>query len=130
MFSSYTCKQLRALIKQFREHHTIKNSSKLRKAALVAELEKRFYIQDGQLYIKNGPTIEQPKVKKAKKAVVPTKVAASTAPTHVVHQQDAGAKQDGLTDGQRRYNDAVSAVAAKANYKKDSAFGKRLRGNN
>jgi hypothetical protein len=120
MFSKFTVKQLKALIKHFKDHHTIKNYSKLKKAQLIEQLDSRFEIKDNQLYLKDGPTIE-PKVKKVKKT--PTKVAQPPV------QQDAPARQDSLTDGQRRYNDSVFAVAAKANYARDSNMAKRLRGN-
>jgi hypothetical protein len=53
MFANMTVKQLRSLIRQFKEHHNIKNSSKMKKAQLVAELENRFVIKDNKLYLKD-----------------------------------------------------------------------------
>ncbi len=52
MFATFTVKQLRSLIRTFKEHHNIKYS-KLKKAQLVAELEKRFVIKDNKLYLKD-----------------------------------------------------------------------------
>jgi hypothetical protein len=119
MFRKFTVNQLKALIKQFKEHHTIRNYSKLRKAQLVAQLESRFEIRDNQLYLKNAPATE-PKAIRVKKTIVPTVVS------------DAPQRQDGLTAGQQRYKNAVSSVEKKAvareNYKIDSSFAKRLRG--
>ncbi len=53
MFANMTVKQLRSLIRQFKQHHDIKNSSKMKKAQLVAELEKRFVVKDNKLYLKD-----------------------------------------------------------------------------
>jgi hypothetical protein len=122
MFSTFTVKQLKKLISDFKKHHTIKNYSRMRKQQLIAELETRFEIRDNQLYLKNAPTVE-PKVKRVKK----TKTVAQ--PTVV---PDAPQRQDGLTDGQRTFKNKINAIEQKAinfeNYAKDSAFAKRLRG--
>jgi hypothetical protein len=127
MFSTFTVKQLKALIKQFKDHHKIKNYSKLKKAQLVEQLESRFEIKDNQLYLKNAPTVE-PKAKRTKRAVQPAVVPqAPQAP-------QAAQKQDGLTAGQRTLQNKINAIEQKAkaseNYKKDSNFANRLRGNN
>jgi hypothetical protein len=125
MFSTFTVKQLKALIKHFKDHHTIKNYSKLKKAQLIEQLDSRFEIKDNQLYLKNAPAVE-PKAKRTKKAVQPTVV-----PEAPVAPQ-AAQKQDGLTAGQRIYRNAVSSVEKKAiareNYSADSTMAKRIRG--
>jgi hypothetical protein len=122
MFASCTVKQLKALIKHFKDHHTIKNYSKLKKAQLVEQLQSRFEIKDNQLFLKNAPTVEL-KAKRTKKTVQQTVVPEAPQATQ---------KQDGLTVGQRRYRNAVSSVEKKAiareNYAADSAMAKRIRG--
>jgi hypothetical protein len=124
MFASCTVKQLKALIKHFKEHHAIKNYSKLKKAQLIEQLQSRFEIKNNQLFLKNAQAVE-PKAKRTKKTVQPTVV--PEAP-------QAAQKQDGLTVGQRTLQNKINAIEQKAkasqNYKKDSNFAKRLTGNN
>jgi hypothetical protein len=120
MFGNFTVKQLKKLISDFKKYHTIKNYSKMRKQQLVAELDNRFVINHGQLFLKDAPAVE-PKAKKAKKTVAPTIV-----------PQDAPQQHDALTAGQKTYKNTINAIESKAlnkeNYQKDSAFAKRLRG--
>jgi chaperonin cofactor prefoldin len=120
MFGTFTVKQLKKLISDFKKYHTIKNYSKMRKQQLVAELDNRFEIRNAQLFLKNAPAVE-PKAKKTK----------TVAPAIV--PQDAPQRQDGLTDGQRTLKNKINAIEqqaiARENYVKDSAFAKRLRGN-
>jgi hypothetical protein len=52
-FNKLTVKQLKALIKHFKDHHTIKNYSKMKKQQLITELENRFVITNGVLYLKD-----------------------------------------------------------------------------
>jgi hypothetical protein len=58
MFSNFTVKQSKKMISDFKKSHTIKNYSKMRKQQLVAVLGNRFGIRDGQLFLKNAPTVE------------------------------------------------------------------------
>ena len=52
MFSTLKVKDLKKLVSAYRQHHNIKNYSKMKKIELVNELEKRFIIKNNQLYLK------------------------------------------------------------------------------
>jgi hypothetical protein len=54
MFHSLTIKQIRQIVKDFKEHHNIRNYHKLKKSDLIHELEKQFEIDGGYLYLKGG----------------------------------------------------------------------------
>jgi hypothetical protein len=119
-FNKFTVKQLKALIKHFKEHHTIKNYSRMKKQQLITELENRFAINNGVLYLKNEVPDAPAKKTATKKPVQPTNNIAN-APN-----------DDGLTAGQKTYKNTINAIESNAlnkeNYQKDSAFAKRLRG--
>jgi hypothetical protein len=108
MFATLKVKQLRSLIRDFKRHHDIRNSSKMKKAQLVEELEKRFQVIDGKLFLKSE--LPQPKAKK------------------VTNNNN----DNNMTAGQQRYKNTVNAIENKAlaleNYKKDSTMAKRLKG--
>jgi hypothetical protein len=53
MFDTLTLKELKLLIRELREHHSIKNSSKMKKPELVAALSDRFNMVNGNLYLKD-----------------------------------------------------------------------------
>jgi hypothetical protein len=54
VFSAYTLKQLKQMLKDFKEHHNIRKYHKLKKSDLIGELDKRFEIGGGYLYLKGG----------------------------------------------------------------------------
>jgi hypothetical protein len=127
MFNKLTVKQLKALIKHFKDHHTIKNYSRMKKQQLITELENRFEINNGVLYLKNEiPDVPVTKTA-TKKTTQPTIVPNNIAGT-IVQPND-----EGLTAGQKTYKNTINAIESKAlnkeKYQKDSAFAKRLRGN-
>ena len=71
MFSSLKIKDLKKLISVYRQHHNIKGYSKMKKQQLVDELDKRFIIQDNQLYFKTQQIEKQPETPKQKKRITP-----------------------------------------------------------
>ena len=52
MFDELSLKELKLLIRELREHHSIKGSSKMKRAELVAALQERFVLRDGNLFLK------------------------------------------------------------------------------
>ena len=52
MFETLTLKELKLLIRELRDHHTIKGVSKMKKDELVTELSSRFILRDGNLYLR------------------------------------------------------------------------------
>jgi len=52
IFDKYTVSQLKNMITTYKEHHTIKNYSKMKKKDLISELERYFYIKDNIIYKK------------------------------------------------------------------------------
>lgn len=52
MFATLSLKELKLLIRELRDHHSIKNYSKMKKADLVAALAERFVLRDNNLYLK------------------------------------------------------------------------------
>ena len=50
MFSTFKVKDLKKLVSNYRQYHNIKGYSKMKKVQLVDELEKRFMIQNNQLF--------------------------------------------------------------------------------
>ena len=73
MFETMKVKQLKALISHYRTYHNIKGYSRMKRNELVAELEKRFVIKDGQLYMK--PQMPEPVIAvKVKKRITPALV--------------------------------------------------------
>ena len=65
MFDQMKLRDLRTLVSKYRQYHTIKGYSKMRKAKLVAELSRRFIVLDGQLFMKQFTTTA------AKKRITP-----------------------------------------------------------
>jgi hypothetical protein len=53
-FHNYTLKQLKQILNDFKKHHNIRNYHKLKKSDLIHELDKRFEIDCGYLYLKGG----------------------------------------------------------------------------
>ena len=81
MFSTSSVKHLRKVISTYRKYHDIKGSSRMSKTQLVAELEKRFIIKNGELFLKGevptaptAPTPTAPTAQKVKKRIAPTLV--------------------------------------------------------
>jgi hypothetical protein len=63
MFETLTIKELKLLIRELREHHSIKGVSKMKKPELVAELAARFILRDGNLYLKeDARPMKEPKI--------------------------------------------------------------------
>ncbi len=61
MFAELSIKELRLLIRELREHHSIKQSSKMKKGQLVAALQERFILRDGNLYLKEDTRASAPR---------------------------------------------------------------------
>ncbi len=61
MFADLTLSELRTLIRELKEHHSIKNYSKLKKAALIAALSERFILQNGNLYLREDTRASAPR---------------------------------------------------------------------
>ena len=101
MFDELSLKELKLLIKELREHHSIKGSSKMKRAELVAALQERFILRDGNLYLKaDRPAKETPAppakaapAAPAKAAKPPAKKAPNTA-AQVMAEYDGIEKKD------------------------------------
>jgi hypothetical protein len=52
MFAELSLKELKDLVRELRAHHNIAGYSRMKKAALVAELTARFVLLDGSIYLK------------------------------------------------------------------------------
>ena len=52
MFAELSLKELKDLVRELRAHHNIAGYSRMKKAALVAELTARFVLRDGAIYLK------------------------------------------------------------------------------
>ena len=59
MFSTLKVKDLKKLVSTYRQYHNIQGYSKMKKGQLIEELEKRFVIQNNQLFLK--PSEQQKK---------------------------------------------------------------------
>ena len=66
MFSELSLKELRLLLRELREHHSIKNYSKMKKKELIAAIEARFILRDGNLFLKQDS--REPKAARPKTA--------------------------------------------------------------
>ena len=53
MFESMTVKTLKQLVSQYRQHHNIRGYSKMIKADLLTELDKRFVVHNNELFLRN-----------------------------------------------------------------------------
>ena len=72
MFSTFKVKDLKQLVSSYRNFHNIKGYSKMEKNQLVEELEKRFVIENNQLFLKKTPTVaEQQPNKQTRKRITP-----------------------------------------------------------
>lgn len=83
MFSSFNLNQLKQILKDFREHHNIRNyHKKLKKSDLLNEIEKHFQIDGGYLYALQGGSkdsgyvqkLESENIKHGKKTIVLSKM--------------------------------------------------------
>ena len=52
MFNTLTLKELKLLLRELKEHHSIKGVSKMKKPELVAALSARFNLVSGNLYLR------------------------------------------------------------------------------
>ena len=63
MFEQLTLKELKTLIRELREHHSIKGVSKMKKPELVAALSDRFNMVSGNLYLREDVRpMKEPKI--------------------------------------------------------------------
>ena len=89
MFESMTVKSLKQLVSQYRQHHNIRGYSKMKKADLLTELEKRFVIHNNELFLKQNTHLTSPPPpatpQKEKKRITPILVSAS--PKKIPKQQ-------------------------------------------
>lgn len=82
MFSSFKLKQIKQILKDFCEHHNIRNYHKLKKSDLLNEIEKHFQIDGGYLYALKGGSknsgyvqkLESENIKHGKKTIVLSKM--------------------------------------------------------
>ncbi|MGB4190932.1 MAG: hypothetical protein WBJ81_00065 [Rickettsiales bacterium] len=65
----YSIQELKKILKDFKDKHTIKGTSKLTKNQLVEKMEDVFLIEDGKLFLRNlhNQIIKDPKMKKSDK---------------------------------------------------------------
>ena len=61
MFDELSLKELKLLIRELREHHSIKGVSKMKKGQLVAALQERFILRSGNLYLKEDTRASAPR---------------------------------------------------------------------
>lgn len=89
MFESMTVKTLKQLVSQYRQHHNIRGYSKMKKADLLTELDKRFVIHNNELFLKQNTHLTSPPPpatpQKQKKRIKPILVSAS--PKKIPKQQ-------------------------------------------
>ena len=81
MFESMTVKSLKQLVSQYRQHHNIRGYSKMKKADLLTELDKRFVVHNNELFLKQNTHLTSPPppatLQKQKKRITPILVSAS-----------------------------------------------------
>ncbi len=77
MFESMTVKTLKQLVSQYRQHHNIKGYSKMKKADLLIELDKRFVIHNNELFLKQNTPKTEATPTNQKKRITPILVSAS-----------------------------------------------------
>ncbi len=68
MFHELSLIELKGLVKDLRAHHNIRGYSRMKKQSLVAELDARFVLRDGNLYLKEAlaPRTFTPKAQPAR----------------------------------------------------------------
>ena len=74
MFSTFKVKDLKQLVSNYRKYHNIKGYSKMKKGQLIEELEKRFVIENNQLFFKKTTppaAAEQQPNKQTRKRITP-----------------------------------------------------------
>ena len=96
MFANLKVAELRKLVSTYRKYHDIKGYSRMKKAELITELDKRFVVKDGMLYLK------QQEPTPAKKRLTPTLVSSSTSSS-----SSSFPSSSTRTKGQQRYDSAV-----------------------
>ena len=77
MFESMTVKSLKQLVSQYRQHHNIRGYSKMKKADLLTELDKRFVIHNNELFLKQNTPKTEATPEKQKKRITPILVSKS-----------------------------------------------------
>jgi hypothetical protein len=105
-FSTMKVKDLKRIAADFRKYHSIKSVSKMKKAQLVEELNKRFILEGEKLFLKKDVDYLRPQPQAAQR-------------------QHAEAPQ---SQAEKRLQQSVVDIQNRLNYAKDSAFAKRLRG--
>ena len=109
MFDTYKVSELKKMLSQHRSSNTIVGYSTMKKAALIAELKKKFSIVNNKLVLK-GEVIRQPvqvPVVREKKRIQPQLVAVAPAP-NPAFQLSAVAKA--RTKGQERVENTISSL--------------------
>ena len=102
MFANLKVAQLRKLVSTYRKYHNIKGYSKMKKAELISELDKRFVVKDGMLYLK------QQEPTPAKKRITPTLVSSSSgSSSSSLPSFPSSSSSSTRTKGQQRYDSAV-----------------------
>ena len=77
MFESMTVKSLKQLVSQYRQHHNIRGYSKMKKADLLTELDKRFVVHNNELFLKQNTPKTEATPEKQKKRITPILVSKS-----------------------------------------------------
>lgn len=78
MFDDLSLKELRLLLRELKAHHNIRGSSKMKKPELVAALQARFVLRDGNLYLREDTRLAR---------VDPRKPSAKKPPRDLTHEQ-------------------------------------------
>ena len=77
MFESMTVKSLKQLVSKYRQHHNIRGYSKMKKADLLTELDKRFVVHNKELFLKQNTHLTEATPQNQKKRITPILVSAS-----------------------------------------------------
>ena len=72
MFANLKVADLRKLVSTNRKFHNMQGHSKMRKVKLIAEIDKRFVVRDGMLYLKQQEQIP------TRRRITPTPVSSSS----------------------------------------------------
>ena len=72
MFANLKVADLRKLVSTYRKFHNMQGHSKMRKVKLIAEIDKRFVVRDGMLYLKQQEQIP------TRRRITPTPVSSSS----------------------------------------------------
>ena len=121
-FSKMKVKDLKQIIKVYKNEHFLNNYSKLKKNELVELLSSKFELKENKLYLKSVVTESESKPKQ-KKRITPILV------SQPINVQPLPINS-GLTQGQKTFSKAISKIERKGNLVNHREFAKRIRGNN